>query len=159
MGIVSAAAKAAGKKAAKKTAKAAVKKTAAKKAAKAAPKIAKAPPLNAVGMRFDMGAGASAGSSAPARSSFRPGVAGSSKPTGGTVMPPKAAAARVGKGTAAGMVPVAPYSPNRYTPLSMAPKTTRKVGAAVGSVAVTGGMVVTADQKQRQLSKATKYRK
>jgi hypothetical protein len=156
MAIVSAAAKAAGKKAAKKTAKGAAKKTAAKKApAKAAPK----PTTNAVGMRFDMGAGASMGSSAPARSSYRPGVAGSSKPTGGTVMPPKAAAARVGKGSAAGMVPVAPYSPNRYTPLSMAPKTTRKVGAAVGSVAVTGGMAVTADQKQRQLSKAAKYRK
>jgi hypothetical protein len=160
MAIVSAVAKAAGKKAVKKTAKGAAKKTAAKKApAKAAPKPAPKPATNAVGMRFDMGAGASMGSSAPARSSYRPGVAGSSKPTGGSVMPPKVAAARVGKGTAAGMVPVAPYSPNRYTPLSMAPKTTRKVGAAVGSVAVTGGMVVTADQKQRQLSKAAKYRK
>lgn len=156
MAMVKAIAKAAAKKTVKKAAKGAAKKTA-PKAAKKAP--AKAPPLNAVGMRFDMGAGASAGSSAPARSSFIPGKAGSSKPVGGTVMPPKAAAARVGKGTAAGMVPVAPYSPNRYTPLSMAPRTTRKVGAAVGSVAITGGIAVSADQKQRQLVKAAKYRK
>ena len=148
--------KAVAKAAAKKTVKKAAKKSAAKKApAKAAPK----PTTNAVGMRFDMGAGASAGSSAPARSSFRPGVAGSSKPAGGAVMAPKAAAARVGKGTAAGMVPVAPYSPNRYKPLSVAPKTARKVGAAVGSVAITGGIAVSADQKQRQLVKAAKYRK
>jgi hypothetical protein len=121
--------------------------------------VAPKPTTNAVGMRFDMGAGAMAGSSAPARSSFRPGVAGSSKPAGGAVMAPKAAAARVGKGTAAGMVPVAPYSPNRYKPLSVAPKTARKVGAAVGSVAITGGVAVSADQKQRQLVKAAKYRK
>lgn len=152
--------KAIAKAAAKKTVKKAAKKSAPKKAPakKMAPAKA-APATNAVGMRFDMGAGASAGSSAPARSSFRPGVAGSSKPAGGAVMAPKAAATRVGNGTAAGMVPVAPYSPNRYTPLSMAPKTVRKVGAAVGSVAITGGIAVSADQKQRQLVKAAKYRK
>lgn len=148
--------KAIAKAAAKKTVKKAAKKSAPKKAP---PKAAPKPATNAVGMRFDMAAGASAGSSAPARSSFRPGVAGSSKPAGGAVMAPKAAAARVGKGTAAGMVPVAPYSPNRYKPLSVAPKTARKVGAAVGSVAITGGIAVSADQKQRQLVKAAKYRK
>lgn len=156
MAMVKAIAKAAAKKTVKKAAKGAAKKTAPKAAKKS---VAKAPSLNAVGMRFDMGAGASAGSSAPARSSFRPGVAGSSKPAGGAVMAPKAAAARVGKGTAAGMVPVAPYSPNRYKPLSVAPKTARKVGAAVGSVVITGGVAVSADQKQRQLVKAAKYRK
>jgi len=155
MAIVSAAAKAVGKKAAKKTAKGAAKKTAPKKApAKAAPKAAPKPTTNAVGMRFDMGAGAMAGSSAPARSSFIPGKAGSSKPTGGTVMKPKAAAARVGKGSAAGMVPVTPYKP-----LVPANKTVRKVGAAVGSVAITGGIAVSASQKQRQLVNAAKYRK
>ena len=149
MGVVSSAAKAVAKKAVKKTAAGAAKKTA-KKAPKIA-KLAKAPPLNAVGMRFDMAAGAQVGSSAPARGSFIPGKAGSSKPVGGVVMAPKAAKARVGKGTAADMVPVMPYSPNRYAPLLMAPKTVRKVGAAVGSVAITGGIAATAGQKQRTL--------
>ena len=152
MAIAKLAAKAAAKKTAKKAAKGAAKKSA-PKAAKKAP-AAKAPATNAVGMRFDMGAGASVGSAAPARSSFIPGKAGSSKPAGGAVMAPKAAAARVGKGTAAGMVPVQPFVPR-----SIAPKTVRKVGAAVGSVAITGGVAMTADQKQRQLVKAAKYRK
>lgn len=161
MGIVSTVVKGAAKKTAKKVVKSAAKKTAPKAAKKAVPKAAAAakPATNAVGMRFDMGAGASMGSSAPARSSFRPGVAGSSKPVGGIVMAPKAATARVGKGTAAGMVPVAPYSPNRYAPLSMAPKTARKVGAAVGSVAITSGIAVTAGSQQRKLVNAAKYRK
>ncbi len=155
MGIAKVAVKAAAKKTAKKAAKGAAKKSAPKAAKKAPAKAApKAPATNAVGMRFDMGAGASVGSAAPARSSFIPGKAGSSKPAGGAVMAPKAAAARVGKGTAAGMVPVQPFVPR-----SVAPKTVRKVGAAVGSVAITGGVAMTADQKQRQLSKAAKYRK
>ena len=153
MGIAKVAVKAAAKKTAKKAPKAA-KKSAPKAAKKAPAKAAPKPATNAVGMRFDMGAGASVGSAAPARSSFIPGKAGSSKPAGGAVMAPKAAAARVGKGTAAGMVPVQPFVPR-----SIAPKTVRKVGAAVGSVAITGGVAMTADQKQRQLSKAAKYRK
>ena len=142
--------KAAAKAAAKKGAKGAAKKTAsraAKKKAVPAPK----PTTNAVGMRFDMGAGASAGSSAPVN--YVPGKVGSTKPARGTPMKPKAAAARVGTGSAAGMVPVAPYKP------LLSAKQVRKAGAAGGAVAVTGGMVATAEQKQKSLSRAAKYRR
>jgi len=55
------------------------------------------------------------------------------------------------RGTAT--VAVTPYKP------LLSPKQTRKVGAAGGAAAITGGMVATAEQKQKSLSRAAKYRR
>ena len=163
--IAKGAAKAATKGAKKKAVKSAPKKVPAPKPKKSAPKQGPAkkpapsrkapeakakPATNAVGMRFDMAAGASAGSAAPSRGSFIPGKAGSSAPARGKPMAPAAAKARVGGGTASGMVPVTPYKP------PMSAKTQRKVGAAAGAVGITGGMIATAEQKEKSLVRAAR---
>lgn len=143
MGIASAVAKGAAKKGVK---------SAAKKAAKKAPKVVKPKRVtpkpkmtpagtNAVGMRFDMGAGASVGTAAPAASSYVPGKVGRNK---NPLIRPLSAQV------------------TRYQPLassrSVSSKTVRKMGAGAGATAITGGIAMTADQKQRQLNRVARGR-